>query len=105
MREQKGVSLLAHPPPMAHPESWCEGMVIPSGAGKGRASSSAVPCLLYFLCSHLEPLTRLSWHLFLVLFPGVTTTSLQDGHSIPFAFPFGIAWNASTPWLVVVFLS
>lgn len=30
---------------------------------------------------------------------------LQDGNPVPFTLPLGIAWNASAPWLVVVFLS
>lgn len=36
---------------------------------------------------------------------GITAASLQDGHPVPLTFPLGIAWNACTPWLVVVFLS
>lgn len=37
---------------------------------------------------------------------GVATSHrLQDGNPVPLTLPLGLAWNASTPWLVVVFLS
>lgn len=36
---------------------------------------------------------------------GVITSSLQDGNPVPFALPLGIAWDAGTSRLVVVFLS
>lgn len=37
---------------------------------------------------------------------GVATSHrLQDGNPVSLTLPLGLAWNASTPWLVVVFLS
>lgn len=67
--------------------------------GKGERVAGCLSCAVVSGSPYLALIASLSSS------PGIISSGLQDGHPVPFTFPLGIAWNVSTPRLVVVFLS